>query len=85
MSDAVVIALISATGLILSGVLVELVRGRRATNAVAAAVAAPGDAQLGSLVKETRDLVGQQGTRLAVVERLVDDHLRAHAGRNGLR
>lgn len=91
MNDPVLIAIVSALGLILSGVLVELARARRAAGAVAdAVVTPPGVQSMGDLVTSTsadvKDLskqLGQLGTRLAVVERLLDDHLSAGARGRG--
>lgn len=60
MSDAVLIAVISAIGLVMSGVLVELMRARRATNAVWD--------ELKRTVQETQTVVHDMDKRLVSVE-----------------
>jgi hypothetical protein len=83
-NETVMVAAISAMGLILSGVLVELVRARRTASTVAEAVATPPGVQsladlvatTSSDVKALRDTLNTYGTRLAIVERLIEDHLR---------
>lgn len=76
MADAVMVAIVSAVGLVMSGVLVELVRSRRATGAVAGA--ADG---IAVDVREIRTEQGRQGSRLAAVEARISDHLAAHGRR----
>ncbi|HEY0638708.1 MAG TPA: hypothetical protein VGD67_13745 [Pseudonocardiaceae bacterium] len=75
MSDAVLIAVISAFGLVLSGVLVEMVRNRRQTTKVAAEVSPNGGSSLRDAVARieadvtrVRDTQVGHGERLAAVE-----------------
>jgi hypothetical protein len=65
-SDALLISVISAVGLILSGVLVELIRARRKQDTVASQVLPSSgmDGDTGTL----RDAVHRIGSRLATLE-----------------
>jgi hypothetical protein len=82
-SVEVQVAIVSGILLLFTAVLVELVRGRRATNSVAQAVQTPsGDHSMAELVsttsadvKDLKKTLEQHGIRLAVVERRFDDHL----------
>ena len=82
-SDPVLIAIISALGLILSGVLVEAVRTRRRTDAVLSSVTPNGGASL----RDAVDRIGRQveaigaeqnrhGARLATVEAILNERRR---------
>lgn len=86
MSDAVIIAAISAMGLILSGVLVELIRARKRQDRVVAEVSPNGGGsmrdisqRIESVVDKIRETQVLQGERLAKVEAKVENW--AHPGR----
>jgi hypothetical protein len=85
-SDAVMVAIVSAVGLILSGVLVELVRARRRQDQVVKEVTPNGGgsmrdiaARIESQVDRIRETQVAQGERLAKVEAKVETW--AHPGR----
>jgi hypothetical protein len=86
MSDALWIAIVSALGLIMSGVLVELVRNRRRQDKVVHEVTSNGggsmrDAtnRIESVVDKIRETQVHQGERLAKVEAKVENW--THPGR----
>lgn len=79
MSDAVWIAIVSALGLIMSGVLVELIRNRRRQEKIVHEVTANGggsmrDAtnRIETIVDKIRETQVYQGERLAKVEARVE-------------
>lgn len=81
MSDAVVIAVISAVGLILSGVLVELIRARKRQDKVVAEVSPNGGGSIRDAVDriekqvdKVRDAQVSHGERLAKVEARVESY-----------
>lgn len=80
MSDPVWIAVISALGLIMSGVLVELIRARKAATKVAAEVQPNGGgsmrdmvSRIESQVDKIREVQVTHGERLARVEAKVEN------------
>lgn len=80
MSDAVVISLISAVGLILSGVLVELIRARKRQDKMVAEVSPNGGGSIRDAVDRIEKQVDRvretqvaQGERLAKVEAKVEN------------
>lgn len=79
MSDPIWIAVISTLGLIMSGVLVELIRARRATTKVAQEVQPNGGGSLRDMVtriesqvERIRDTQVTHGERLARVEAKIE-------------
>lgn len=80
MSDGVIIALISAIGLVMSGVLVELVRARRTATKVANEVQPNGGGSLRDIVTRIESQVDKirenqvgHGERLAKVEAKIEN------------
>jgi len=83
MSDAVLIAVISAMGLVLSGVLVELIRTRKQATKVAHEVTPNGGSSLRDAVArieadvtKVRDTQVAHGERLAAVEARLNERSR---------
>jgi hypothetical protein len=78
MSEAVLIAVVTATGLVLSGVLVELIRARKRTDTVVQAVTPNGGTSMADSVHrieaevhELRTIQTRHGERLAGIEAVV--------------